>query len=228
VQDVPAIAAAARARGIVTILDNTWATPLGFRAFDHGIDVSVHAATKYIGGHSDVLLGAIVAGEAAFAPLHRLWTDMGITASTDDCFLGLRGMRTLAVRLAQHQRSALEVATWLREQPQVARVLYPALPGAPGHALWLRDFAAASGLFGVVLQPVAKARVDAMLDGMALFGMGWSWGGFESLMIPTWPERLRTATTWHAEGPCLRLHIGLEDPDDLIADLEAGLARLSA
>jgi cysteine-S-conjugate beta-lyase len=227
VQDVPAITAAARARGIVTILDNTWATPLGFRAFDHGIDVSVHAATKYIGGHSDVLLGAIVASEAAFGPLHRLWTDMGVTASTDDCFLGLRGMRTLAVRLAQHQRSALKVATWLREQPQVARVLYPALPGAPGHALWLRDFAAASGLFGVVLQPVAKARVDAMLDGMALFGMGWSWGGFESLMIPTWPERLRTATTWHAEGPCLRLHIGLEDPDDLIADLEAGLARLS-
>jgi cystathionine beta-lyase len=227
VQDVPAIAAAARSRGIVTILDNTWATPLGFRAFDHGIDVSVHAATKYIGGHSDVLLGAIVASEAAFGPLHRLWTDMGITASTDDCFLGLRGLRTLAVRLAQHQRGALMVATWLREQPQVARVLYPALPGAPGHGLWLRDFTAASGLFGVVLQPVAKERVDAMLDAMTLFGMGWSWGGFESLMIPAWPERLRTATTWHAEGPCLRLHIGLEDPDDLIADLEAGLARLS-
>jgi cystathionine beta-lyase len=228
VQDVPAICAVARARGATTILDNTWATPLGFRAFDHGVDVAVHAATKYIGGHSDVLLGAIVASEATYPKLHRLWTDMGIAPSSDDCFLGLRGLRTLAVRIARHQQSALAVATWLRAQPEVAEVLYPALPGAPGHALWQRDFRAASGLFGVVLRPVDKSRVDALLDGMRLFSMGWSWGGFESLVIPTWPARLRSVTTWDAPGPCLRLHIGLEDPDDLIEDLRDGLARLRA
>jgi cystathionine beta-lyase len=151
---------------------------------------------------------------------------MGIAASTDDCFLGLRGLRTLALRLARHQQSAIAVATWLRERPEVAQVLYPALPGAPGHALWLRDFKAASGLFGVVLHPVPKARVDAMLDGMRLFAMGWSWGGFESLIIPTYPERTRSVTPWRADGACLRLHIGLEDPDDLMDDLAAGLERL--
>jgi cystathionine beta-lyase len=226
VQDVAAIARVARAHGAISVLDNTWATPLGFRAFDHGVDVSVHAATKYIGGHSDVLLGAIVASEAALPPLQRLWTDMGIAPSTDDCFLGLRGLRTLALRLARHQQSALAVATWLRERPEVAEVLYPALPGAPGHALWQRDFTAASGLFGVVLNPVAKPALDAMLDGMRLFGMGWSWGGFESLVIPTWPERTRSATQWRKDGPCLRLHIGLEDPDDLMEDLAEGFDRL--
>jgi cystathionine beta-lyase len=226
VQDVPAIAAIAHARGALLILDNTWATPLGFRAFDHGVDVAVHAATKYIGGHSDVLLGAIVANKATHAPLHRIWTDMGIAASTDDCFLGLRGMRTLATRLAQHQTSALKIASWLRTRSEVVEVLYPALPGARGHELWKRDFSAASGLFGVVLRPVARERIAAMLNGMRLFGMGWSWGGFESLIIPTYPERIRSATTWHAEGPCLRLHIGLEDADDLIADLADGFARL--
>jgi cysteine-S-conjugate beta-lyase len=228
VQDVPAIAAVAHAHGALVVLDNTWATPLGFRAFDHGVDVAVHAATKYIGGHSDVLLGAIVASEATHPALHRIWTDMGIAASTDDCFLGLRGMRTLATRLAQHQASALKVASWLRTRAEVAEILYPALPGARGHDLWQRDFGAASGLFGVVLRPVAYDRIAAMLDGMRLFGMGWSWGGFESLIIPTYPARLRSVTRWQAEGPCLRLHIGLEDADDLIADLDEGFSRLSA
>jgi cystathionine beta-lyase len=228
VQDVPGIAAIAHARGALLILDNTWATPLGFRAFDHGVDVAVHAATKYIGGHSDVLLGAIVADEATHAPLHRIWTDMGIAASTDDCFLGLRGMRTLATRLAQHQASALKIASWLRTRSEVAEVLYPALPGARGHELWKRDFTAASGLFGVLLRPVARERIAAMLNGMRLFGMGWSWGGFESLIIPTYPERTRSATKWRAEGPSLRLHIGLEDADDLIADLADGFTRLGA
>jgi cystathionine beta-lyase, bacterial len=226
VQDVPAIVAAAHARGARVILDNTWATPLGFRAFDHGVDVSVHAATKYIGGHSDVLLGAVIANAETFGALHRLWTDMGITPSGDDCFLALRGLRTLAVRLAHHQASALEVATWLRQRPEVREVLYPALPGDRGHALWRRDFAGACGLFGVVLEPVDAARVAKMLDGMRLFGLGWSWGGFESLLIPTWPERLRTATTWNPGGPTLRLQIGLEDPLDLIDDLDEGFARL--
>ena len=226
VQDIPAIAAVAHARRARVILDNTWATPLGFRAFDHGVDVSVHAATKYIGGHSDVLLGAVVANAQAFPALHRLWTDMGIAPSPDDCFLGLRGLRTLAVRLARHQASALEIAAWLAQRPEVRQVLHPALPGDRGHALWKRDFRSASGLFGVVLQPVDAARVAKMLDGLRLFGLGWSWGGFESLIIPTWPERARTATTWNADGPCLRLAIGLEDPQDLLADLEEGFARL--
>ncbi len=226
VQDIPAIAAVAHGRGAIVVMDNTWATPFGFRAFDHGVDVSVHAATKYIGGHSDVLLGVIVCNESTYKPMHRMWTDLGITASSDDCFLGLRGLRTLPTRLARHQASAMEIATWLRSRPEVKEVLYPALPGSPGHELWARDFRAASGLFGVVLHPVAKERIDAMLDGYDLFAMGWSWGGFESLVIPTWPERVRSATAWSPGGPCLRFAIGLEDPADLIADLERGFARL--
>jgi cystathionine beta-lyase len=226
VQDVAAIAAVAHARNALVVLDNSWATPFHFRAFDHGVDVSVHAATKYIGGHSDVLLGAIVGSAAVFPALHRLWTDMGVTASSDDCFLGLRGLRTLPVRLKHQQASGLEVARWLQARPEVREVLHPGLPGARGHELWKRDFTGASSLFGVVLQPVAEKQIAAMLDGLLLFGMGWSWGGFESLVIPTYPERTRTATTWDAGGPCLRLAIGLEDPADLIADLDAGFARL--
>ena len=227
VSDIPAFAAVAHAHGAKLVLDNSWATPLGFRAFDHGVDIAVHAATKYIGGHSDVLLGAIVASEATYPALHRIWTDMGIAASTDDCFLGLRGLRTLAVRLHRHRENALAVAQWLATRSEVREVLYPALPGSRGHELWKRDFLGASGLFSVVLQPVDKARIDAMLDGMRLFAMGWSWGGYESMIIPTWPERSRTATRWTPGGPCLRLAVGLEDSADLIADLEAGFARLA-
>ena len=227
VQDIPAIAAVAHARGALVVIDNSWATPFGFRSFDHGVDVSVHAATKYIGGHSDVLSGLILASKATFPALHRLWTDIGVTASSDDSFLALRGLRTLPLRLARHVESALRIAKWLQTRREVREVIYPALPGSRGHELWKRDFVGASGLFAVVLQPVAKARIAAMLDGMRLFGMGWSWGGFESLIIPTYPERVQTATTWDAGGPCLRLAIGLEDPGDLIADLEEGLARLS-
>jgi cystathionine beta-lyase len=228
VMDVSAIARVAHEHGALAVLDNTWATPLGFRAFDHGVDIAVHAATKYIGGHSDVLLGVIVTSEALKAPLHRLWTDMGVTASSDDCFLGLRGLRTLPARLARHQHSALAIAQWLHGRPEVREVLYPALPGTRGHALWKRDFRAASGLFGVVLQPVATDRIAAMLDGMRLFRMGWSWGGFESLIIPTWPARTRSVTSWDPGGPCLRLHVGLEATDDLIDDLDRGFARLCA
>ena len=227
VQDIPAIAAVAHARGALVVIDNSWATPFGFRSFDHGVDVSVHAATKYIGGHSDVLSGLILASKATFPALHRLWTDIGVTASSDDSFLALRGLRTLPLRLARHVESALRIAKWLQTRREVREVIYPALPGSRGFDLWKRDFVGASGLFAVVLQPVAKARIAAMLDGMRLFGMGWSWGGFESLIIPTYPERVQTATTWDAGGPCLRLAIGLEDPGDLIADLEEGLARLS-
>jgi cystathionine beta-lyase len=152
---------------------------------------------------------------------------MGVTASPDDCFLALRGLRTLPLRLARHVASAITIAKWLQARPEVREVIYPALPGSRGHELWKRDFIGASGLFGVVLQPAAKERIDAMLDGMRLFGMGWSWGGFESLMIPVYPERVQTATKWDAGGPCLRLAIGLEEPDDLIADLTEGFARLA-
>jgi cystathionine beta-lyase len=226
VQDLPAIAAVAHQRGALVLLDNTWATPLGFPAFARGADITLHAATKYLGGHSDVLVGLVNCSEATFPDLHRLWTDMGVAASSDDCFLALRGLRTLSVRLARHTQSALAIARWLREQPEVDEVIFPALEGSRGHALWRRDFSGACGLFGVILKPVAKDRVDAMLDGLRLFRMGFSWGGFESLIIPAYPERSRTATRWTAPGPYLRLHVGLEEAQDLIADLADGLARL--
>ena len=189
--------------------------------------MSVHAATKYIGGHSDVLLGVIVCNDATAGAMHRIWTDMGVAVSTDDAFLGLRGLRTLATRLARHQASATKVAVWLRSHPAVREVLYPALPGARGHELWKRDFALATGLFTIVLESgPAHGRLAAMLDRMRLFRMGWSWGGYESLIIPTDPNRLRTVSRIDVGGPCLRLHIGLEDPDDLIADLDDGFQRL--
>jgi len=226
VQDLPAIAQAAHGRGALVMLDNTWATPIGFPAFARGADIVVHAGTKYIGGHSDVLVGLIDCSEATYARLYRLWTDMGVTLSSDDAFLALRGLRTLAVRLERHVQSALAIARWLREQPEVAEVIFPALPGSRGHELWKRDFTGACGLFGVVLKPFAKARVAAMLDGMRLFRMGWSWGGFESLIIPANVERARRVFPWDPGGPYLRLHVGLESAEDLIADLAEGLARL--
>jgi len=228
VQDVPAIADVAHAKGALVMLDNTWATPLGFPAFARGVDISLHAGTKYLGGHSDVLIGLIVCSEAAYRCLHRLWTDMGVSASSDDAFLALRGLRTLAVRLERHTQNALTIAQWLREQPEVDEVIFPALPGSRGHELWQRDFTGACGLFGVILKPVAKARVDAMLDGLQLFKMGWSWGGFESLIIPANVERAKRTIRWDTGGPYLRLHVGLESVDDLIADLAAGFERLHA
>jgi len=226
VQDVPAIAEIAHTKGVLVMLDNTWATPLGFPAFARGVDISLHAGTKYLAGHSDVLIGLVVCSEAAYPGLHRLWTDMGVSASSDDAFLALRGLRTLAVRLERHTQSALTIAQWLRERPEVDEVIFPALPGSRGHELWQRDFTGACGLFGVILKPVAKARVDAMLDGLQLFKMGWSWGGFESLIIPANVERAKRTIRWNARGPYLRLHVGLESVDDLIADLEDGFARL--
>jgi cystathionine beta-lyase len=228
VQDVPAITGVARGRGVLTMLDNTWATPLYFKAFSHGIDVSVQAATKYVGGHSDLMMGIVTCTEALYEALRRGMYDLGSYVSPDDCYQALRGLRTLSVRLERHQANALRLATWLRRRPEVARVLYPALPDDPGHTLWRRDFLGACGLFGVILRPCSNAAVAAMVEGLELFGMGYSWGGYESLIIPTHPERYRTATTWQAEGPCLRIHAGLEDPDDLIADLAAGFARLNA
>ncbi len=227
-QDVPAIAEAAHAGGARVAIDNTWATPLFFKPFRHGVDLSIHAATKYIVGHSDAMLGVITCNADTLGPV-RDWAGLnGVCAGPDDVYLGTRGIRTMSVRLARHQENALRVATWLQQRPEVERVLYPALPEDPGHAIWKRDFTGASGLFGVLLRPVGADAVAAMLDGLELFGMGASWGGFESLILPSDPRPYRSATVWDAPGPLLRLHIGLEDPEDLIADLEAGFARLGA
>ena len=231
VHDVPAIAAAAHdaghEAGLVVLFDNTWASPLYFKPFAHGVDVSIQAATKYIVGHADAMLGMIVSREEHYEALRRTAFHLGHAAAPDDVYLALRGLRTLALRMARHHRSALEVATWLQGRPEVARVLYPALPGDPGHGLWRRDFTGASGLFGVALAPRPKEAVTAMLDGLELFSIGVSWGGFESLVRPTSLAGIRTATDWNPPGPLLRFHIGLEDPSDLIADLEAGFARLN-
>jgi cystathionine beta-lyase len=227
VQDIPAIAQAAHARGAAVILDNTWATPLFFKPFAHGVDVSVQAATKYIVGHADAMLGAITANEAAALRIGKAHEELGLCPGPEDTYLGLRGLRSLGVRLERHQRSALDVARWLAARPEVARVLHPALPGDPGHAIWQRDFTGASGLFSIVLNRYPREAVAAMLDGLKLFGMGYSWGGFESLILPFDPSGYRTATAWTAEGPALRLHIGLEDVDDLKGDLDAGFARLA-
>jgi cystathionine beta-lyase len=228
VQDVPAIASAARSRGCLTIFDNTWASPLYFKPFEHGIDISLHAGTKYITGHSDTMMGVVVCGAAHYQRLKAAIHGLGYCAAPDDCYLALRGLRTLAVRLARHQETALTIARWLQARPEVARVMHPALPEDPGYRLWRRDFRGASGLFGFALKPCPPAAVAAMLDGMELFGMGFSWGGYESLLIPTKPQALRSAVPWATDGPCLRLHAGLEDAGDLIADLDRGLSRLKA
>ncbi len=228
VQDVPAIAEVAHASGATVLMDNTWASPWLFASFAHGVDVSIHAATKYITGHSDVMLGAVITSEGTYLPVRTMAADLGHCAAPDDAYFALRGLRTLGVRLERHQQNALAVARWLQTRPEVARVLYPALPEDPGHALWRRDFTGASGLFGMILQPAPRAAVHALIDALDLFGIGSSWGGFESLIVPTNPARQRTATRWAPGGPTLRLHIGLEDPQDLIEDLERGFAALRA
>ena len=224
VQDVPAIAEVAHKAGALALIDNTWSGGHYFKAFAHGCDVSIQAATKYIVGHSDAMLGSVVCNEATFAQFNHTYEEMGIFAGPDDMYLGLRGLRTMDVRMERHQKNATIVAEWLRGQTAVDTVLYPALSNAPGHEMWKRDFKGASGLFSVILKPAAELAVAQMLDGLELFGMGYSWGGFESLVVPFKPYR--TATNWTAEGPCLRFHIGLESPDDLITDLEQGFRRL--
>jgi cystathionine beta-lyase len=229
VQDVPAIAEVAHRHGAKVALDNTYSAGVYFDAFAHGVDVATQALTKYIGGHSDLLLGSVTVRDAAdYERVGSTMQTLGMAVSPDDCSLALRGMQTLGVRLAALERSTLEVARWLAGREEIAAVLHPALPSCPGHELWKRDFRGASSLFGVILHPVAETSIEAMLNGMEIFSMGWSWGGFESLVIPTYPERTRSATTWLPGGPCLRLSVGLEDADDLIADLADGLARLSA
>jgi cysteine-S-conjugate beta-lyase len=226
--DIPAIADVAHARGAFVLDDNTWATPLYHRSLDQGVDISMQAATKYIGGHSDIMFGTISANAKAWPLVAEGIRLLGVCAGPDDVFLALRGVRTLAVRLAHHYRSGLEMARWLAARPEVERVMHPALENDPGHAIWKRDFTGASGLFSIVLKPVPQKAVDAMLDTLKLFGMGYSWGGFESLVIPFDCNAYRTATRWAPGGPTLRFHIGLEDIDDLKADLERGFAALKA
>ena len=228
VQDIPAIAEAAHQVGAAVIMDNSWATPLLYKAFDYGVDVSVYSATKYIVGHSDAMMGVIVASPETFLKVRKSVAMFGAAPGPDDCYLALRGLRTLGVRLERHDKSAMTIAEWLKGRPEVAKILHPAFPDCPGHDIWKRDFIGASGLFSIILKPVSKAAVTAMLDGMRLFAMGYSWGGYESLIIPANPAAIRSAVPWTAEGPLLRLHVGLEDVGDLIDDLSDGFKRLAA
>ncbi len=228
VQDLPAIGEAAHANGAVVILDNTWATPLYFKPFSHGVDVSIQSATKYIGGHADALLGTITAVGSAAEQVHACHGDLGLCPGSEDVFLSLRGLRTLGARLERHARSALELAHWLKGREEVIDIIYPALEGDAGHAIWSRDFSGAPGLFSIVLKPVPKKALAAMLDGLEVFGMGYSWGGYESLILPFDAAPVRSATTWATEGPALRLHVGLEDIRDMQQDLHLGFERMAA
>jgi cysteine-S-conjugate beta-lyase len=228
IQDVPAIAAIAHAHNAVVLMDNTWATPIHFRALEKGVDLSIQSGTKYIGGHSDVMLGAVASGNSTAKRLKETVFEMGLCVGPDDIFLGLRGLRTMGVRLAQHQASGLKVAHWLEARPEILRVLHPALESHPGHAIWKRDFAGACGLFSVVFKPAPAEAVNAFLNRLTLFGIGASWGGYESLAIPFDCTPVRTATRWAPGGPAVRFHIGLEDVSDLIADLEEGFAAFAA
>lgn len=222
VQDVPAICAAAKERGIVTLLDNTWATPFFFTAIDKGVDITILAATKYIVGHSDVMLGSVTSTEKYWTRLRQTAQQLGQVASPDDAYLASRGLRTLAVRLKAHEKATLKIAHWLKQQPQVKSILHPALPECPGHEIWRRDFTGSSGLFSFVVDG-SKAKAAAIVDALELFGIGYSWGGFESLALPVHPEKYRSTMPWTETGAVIRLQIGLEDVDDLIADLAQAL-----
>ncbi len=225
-QDIPAIAEVAHRHGAVVIMDNTWATPLLFPPHERGVDIAIEAGTKYLSGGSDLLLGLVSANERCFKSLRATYDAFAMCPGPEDVFLGLRGLRTMALRLREHEKQALDMARWLDARPEVAQVLHPALESHPGHDIWKRDFKGASGLFSVILKPCSDQALAAMLDGLGLFGMGFSWGGFESLVIPFDCATYRTATQWKPGGQALRFHIGLEDLDDLKRDLDAGFARL--
>ena len=227
-QDIPAIAAVAHAKGAVVLMDNTWAGPLYFRALERGVDLSIVSGTKYFGGHSDLMLGAVSANAATAKALKDYTGAAGLCVGPDDMNLGLRGLRTMGVRLARHHAAGVQVARWLAARPEVARVLHPALETDPGHAIWQRDFTGACGLFGIVLKPMPQAAANAFLNALTLFGIGASWGGYESLAVPFDVTTARTATRWAPGGPAIRFHIGLEDVSDLIADLERGFAAMAA
>lgn len=227
IQDIPAIAAAAKARGAVVMMDNTWATPAYFRPLDHGVDISIHAATKYPNGHSDVLLGMVSANERCWEQLHETHITMGCCAAPDDTYQVLRGLRTMGVRLERHEQSALQIARWLEQQKGVAQVLHPGLESFAGHALWKRDFSGASGIFSIVLDGGGESQAHAFLDALDIFGLGYSWGGFESLAVHVWLGD-RTIAKGDYGGPVIRLQIGLENVEDLQADLEKALAAAAA
>ena len=226
-QDIPAIAAAAHQHRALVLLDNTWSAGLFFKPFAHGVDVSIQAATKYIAGHSDAVIGIITARtEELFRRLKDTTMAFGDVAAPDTSYLVLRGLRSMAARLRQHEKAGLQIAEWLRSRPEVKRVLYPALPDDPGHAVWKRDFTGACSLFGIVLHTSDEAAVARMVDTYRYFKIGASWGGFESLVIPAYPAQLRTAVPWTDPGFVLRYHVGLEAPDDLTGDLEEGFESL--
>ena len=228
VQDVPGICAMAKERGVTTLLDNTWATSFFFTAISKAVDLSIVACTKYVSGHSDLMMGAVTAAPSHFERLSRTGRSFGQYVSPDDAYLAARGLRTLGVRLRQHELGAVKVAHWLKDQPQVALILHPAFAECPGHDHWRRDFSGSSGLFAFALKGGDKDARDRLVDRLELFGIGYSWGGFESLAVPADTDQLRTAARRDYPGPLVRLHIGLEDPDDLIADLAAALADYPA
>ncbi len=228
VQDVPAIARVAHAHDCVVIADNTWATPIYYRPFDMGIDISMHSATKYISGHSDILMGVLTCKAKHYNRLLQTHKSYGACATADSCYLALRGLRSMRARMERQQQSAIEVAEWFKTQPSVEKVLYPMLPDDPFHALWKRDMTGGASLFSVIFKPCDKKAMAAFIDSLQLFGIGFSWGGFESLLIPFDPPKVRSATTWPYKGQAVRFHIGLEAPEDLIADLAQGLKRLVA
>jgi cystathionine beta-lyase len=225
ISDIPAMAAAAKAAGVVSMMDNTWATPLIFRPLDHGVDLAIYAGTKYQAGHSDLLIGSISANAATWPALKKLHKNLGTQAGTEEIWLTLRGLRTLSVRLESHEKSGLKIAHWLEGRPEVKRVLHPALADNLGHAIWKRDFGRSTGLFAFVLDS-DKRGAEKFLDTLKLFGLGYSWGGFESLAVPGELEHCRTVRPW-SEGPTVRLHVGLEDVRDLMADLEQGFAAMA-
>lgn len=227
VQDVPALAAIARRRGVTVVMDNTWATPIFFKPFEHGVNISVQALTKYIVGHSDAMLGAVICDEEHWPAIKSAASEFGHHAAPDDVFLALRGLRSLGVRLQAHQENGFKVAAFLQSRPEVVRVRHPGLPGCPGHEIWKRDFRGASGLFAFELEPMARSRLALFIDHLKYFRLGGSWGGYESLIQPFDAATMRTAGSWPAKGPLVRIHVGLEDPEDLIADLGAGLDRMS-
>jgi len=228
VQDIPALAAAAHQRDILVLLDNTWATPLLFKPFDKGVDISIQAGTKYISGHSDLVIGIITARtEALFRRVKDTTMVFGEIAGPDDCYLALRGLRSMGARLKQHQSTTLKIARWLQACPEVKRVLFPQLPEDPGYKIWKRDFEGASGVFGVVLHTESEQAVSHMVDEYRFFKIGASWGGYESLVLPSSLKKIRTASPWTESGYVLRYSIGLEDPDDLITDLAQGFKRLN-
>ncbi|MDE2365172.1 MAG: cystathionine beta-lyase [Hyphomicrobiales bacterium] len=227
-QDIPAIAAAAHARDVCVIMDNTWATPLFFPPHERGVDIAIEAGTKYLSGHSDLLLGLVSANEKYWPRLKETQDAMANCAGPEDVFLALRGLRTMELRLREAERQGLAMAQWLARRPEVSRVLHPALPDYPGHDIWKRDFLGSSGLFSIVLKPASREKVAALLDSLELFGLGYSWGGFESLVIPFDCSSYRTATKWAPEGPALRFSIGLENIEDLQADLDRGFTAMKS